>query len=50
MRLARCLTCNTSGGVLQQLSDILCGKASLLCVHWKDDLSDADLFNECFFF
>ena len=44
--LARCLTGNTSGGVLQQLSTILYGKASSLRVDWKDDLCDADLFNE----
>ena len=46
MKLARRLSGNTSGGVLQQLSTILYRKASSLRVHWKDDLSDADLFNE----
>ena len=46
MRLARCFTDNISRGVLHQLSTLSYSKASSPRAHWKDDLSDADLFNE----
>ena len=45
-KLARRLTGSTSRGVLHQLFILLYSKASSLRVHWKDDFSDADLFNE----
>ena len=46
-RLARCLVTSThTVGFLQQLSYMICGKASKFETHWKGDLSDADRFND----